>query len=139
MTQTPDFGSFGRYHEVPTGEMPAEMKDAYDTTMRLRGQYLARIRSGYPIQPCRRRSCRSVRTTRRARRSVALHSAVQAVGNKSPCSGWLGTTGTPSPGAHRPRDVRPAGVCIAPPRPSIARSECAAPSSSSAVTDRLDQ
>ncbi len=38
MTQTPDFGTFGRYHEVPVGEMPAEMKHAYDMTMRLRGQ-----------------------------------------------------------------------------------------------------
>ena len=38
MTEKSDFGTFGRYHEVPVGEMPAEMKDAYDTTMRLRGQ-----------------------------------------------------------------------------------------------------
>ena len=38
MSQTPDFGTFGRYHEVPVGEMPVAMKDAYDTTMRLRGQ-----------------------------------------------------------------------------------------------------
>lgn len=38
MAQTPDFGTFGRYQEVPVGEMPAAMKEAYDTTMRLRGQ-----------------------------------------------------------------------------------------------------
>lgn len=38
MADTSDFGSFGRYHEVPVGEMSAEMRDAYDTTMRLRGQ-----------------------------------------------------------------------------------------------------
>ncbi len=38
MTQTADFGTFGRYHEVPVDEMPAEMKAAYETTMRLRGQ-----------------------------------------------------------------------------------------------------
>ena len=38
MTDTSDFGTFGRFQEVPLGKMPAEMKDAYDTTMRLRGQ-----------------------------------------------------------------------------------------------------
>ena len=38
MTGKSDFGTFGRYQEVPVGEMPAEMRDAYDTTMRLRGQ-----------------------------------------------------------------------------------------------------
>ena len=38
MADLPDFGTFGRYREVPVGEMPAEMKGAYDTTMRLRGQ-----------------------------------------------------------------------------------------------------
>ena len=38
MTQSPDFGTFGRYEEVPVGEMPADMKEAYDYTMELRGQ-----------------------------------------------------------------------------------------------------
>ena len=38
MTDTSDFGTFGRYHEVPVGEMPPEMRNAYDTTMGLRGQ-----------------------------------------------------------------------------------------------------
>ena len=38
MAETSDFGTFGRYREVPVGEMPADMRDAYDTTMRLRGQ-----------------------------------------------------------------------------------------------------
>ena len=35
---TADFGTFGRYQEVPVGEMPADMRDAYDYTMELRGQ-----------------------------------------------------------------------------------------------------
>ena len=38
MTASPDFGTFGRYEEVPVGEMPADMKDAYNFTMKLRGQ-----------------------------------------------------------------------------------------------------
>ncbi len=38
MTDVSDFGTFGRYHEVPVGEMPPAMKSAYETTMRLRGQ-----------------------------------------------------------------------------------------------------
>ena len=38
MTGPADFGSFGRYHEIPVGQMPTAMKVAYDTTMRLRGQ-----------------------------------------------------------------------------------------------------
>ncbi len=38
MTTASDFGTFGRYHEIPVGEMPAAMRAAYDTTMRLRGQ-----------------------------------------------------------------------------------------------------
>jgi hypothetical protein len=38
MTESSDFGTFGRYEEVPVGEMPADMKDAYDYTMELRGQ-----------------------------------------------------------------------------------------------------
>ncbi len=38
MNDIPDFGTFGRYQEVPVGDMPAAMREAYDTTMRLRGQ-----------------------------------------------------------------------------------------------------
>ena len=38
MPESSGFGTFGRYHEVPVDEMPAEMREAYDTTMRLRGQ-----------------------------------------------------------------------------------------------------
>ena len=38
MAETSDFGTFGRYREVPVGEMSADMRDAYETTMRLRGQ-----------------------------------------------------------------------------------------------------
>jgi len=32
-----DFGTFGRFTETPVSQMPADMKDAYDFTMRLRG------------------------------------------------------------------------------------------------------
>ncbi len=38
MSDNPDFGSFGRYQEVPVDEMSAEMKRAYDFTVQLRGQ-----------------------------------------------------------------------------------------------------
>ena len=38
MGKNSDFGSFGRYQEVPVDQMSAEMKDAYDFTMSLRGQ-----------------------------------------------------------------------------------------------------
>ena len=38
MAKDSTFGSFGRYQETPVGEMPSEMRDAYDFTMRLRGQ-----------------------------------------------------------------------------------------------------
>ena len=37
MEESPDFGTFGRYQEVPIGDMSPEMKDAYDFTMKLRG------------------------------------------------------------------------------------------------------
>ena len=37
MAQNNDFGTFGRYQELPLDTMPAEMKDAYDFTMKLRG------------------------------------------------------------------------------------------------------
>ncbi len=36
LTDASDFGSFGRYQEVPVTEMPPEMKDAYDFTLQLR-------------------------------------------------------------------------------------------------------
>lgn len=32
-----DFGTFGRFNETPVADMPADMKDAYDFTMGLRG------------------------------------------------------------------------------------------------------
>ncbi len=32
-----DFGTFGRYHEVPVAQMSPEMRAAYDATMKLRG------------------------------------------------------------------------------------------------------
>ena len=38
MTQTGDFGTFGRYNENPFGEMTSEQRAAYDYTMKLRGQ-----------------------------------------------------------------------------------------------------
>ena len=38
MTDSPEFGTFGLYSEVPAGEMPADMRDAYGFTMKLRGQ-----------------------------------------------------------------------------------------------------
>ncbi len=38
MTERHDFGTFGRYQEVPLDDMSPDIKAAYDTTMRLRGQ-----------------------------------------------------------------------------------------------------
>ena len=38
MEQNTDFGSFGRFKETPVDEMSPEMKDAYDFTLKLRGQ-----------------------------------------------------------------------------------------------------
>ena len=37
MSGESDFGTFGRFHETPAGQMPADMKDAYDFTRNLRG------------------------------------------------------------------------------------------------------
>src|SRR5579875_3648650 len=37
MTGNTDFGTFGRYVETPAGEMDADMKSAYDDTLKLRG------------------------------------------------------------------------------------------------------
>jgi 4-carboxymuconolactone decarboxylase len=36
-TESSDFGTFGRYVETPTDQMPPDMKAAYDFTMSLRG------------------------------------------------------------------------------------------------------
>jgi 4-carboxymuconolactone decarboxylase len=38
MTENCNFGSFGRYVETPVDPMCPEMRDAYDFTMKLRGQ-----------------------------------------------------------------------------------------------------
>jgi 4-carboxymuconolactone decarboxylase len=37
MAATADFGTFGRYTETPLGEMDADMKSAYEYTLKLRG------------------------------------------------------------------------------------------------------
>ena len=37
MTENSDFGTFGRFVETTVSDMPADMKEAYDTTMKLRG------------------------------------------------------------------------------------------------------
>jgi 4-carboxymuconolactone decarboxylase len=37
MSESPDFGTFGRYQETPVDQMAPEMKAAYDFTTRLRG------------------------------------------------------------------------------------------------------
>lgn len=37
MAQDADFGTFGRYRETPIEQMPAEMRDAYEFTRKLRG------------------------------------------------------------------------------------------------------
>ena len=37
MSETPDFGTFGRFIETPIGDMSPEMRDAYDHTYKLRG------------------------------------------------------------------------------------------------------
>ena len=38
MCDTTDFGTFGRYAELPVSEMPEDMRQAYDCTRKLRGQ-----------------------------------------------------------------------------------------------------
>ena len=38
MFRPSDFGTFGRFEETPVANMPADMKDAYDFTVELRGQ-----------------------------------------------------------------------------------------------------
>jgi 4-carboxymuconolactone decarboxylase len=38
MSDKTDFGTFGRYVETPVSEMPADMRQAYDYTRKLRGQ-----------------------------------------------------------------------------------------------------
>jgi 4-carboxymuconolactone decarboxylase len=37
MSEAPDFGTFGRFEETSVGDMAADMKEAYDFTMKLRG------------------------------------------------------------------------------------------------------
>jgi 4-carboxymuconolactone decarboxylase len=37
MSENPDFGTFGRYHEIPVDQMTAQMKAAYEFTKQLRG------------------------------------------------------------------------------------------------------
>src|SRR5262245_47070888 len=37
MSENPDFGTFGRYHEIPVNQMTSEMKAAYEFTKQLRG------------------------------------------------------------------------------------------------------
>jgi 4-carboxymuconolactone decarboxylase len=37
MSENSDFGTFGRFVETPVVQMPADMKEAYDFTMKLRG------------------------------------------------------------------------------------------------------
>ena len=38
MPENTDFGTFGRYEETPVDQMPPDMKDAYEFTLKLRGQ-----------------------------------------------------------------------------------------------------
>ncbi|HJY57716.1 MAG TPA: hypothetical protein VJ418_15170 [Streptosporangiaceae bacterium] len=38
MSDNTDFGTFGRYTETPVSEMPKDMRQAYDYTLKLRGQ-----------------------------------------------------------------------------------------------------
>ena len=38
MAENSDFGTFGRFKETPVADMPPDMKEAYDFTMKLRGQ-----------------------------------------------------------------------------------------------------
>jgi 4-carboxymuconolactone decarboxylase len=37
MTDSSDFGTFGRFQKIPVGQMPADTKDAHDFTLKLRG------------------------------------------------------------------------------------------------------
>jgi 4-carboxymuconolactone decarboxylase len=37
LIEAEDFGSFGRFQEIPIGQMPKGMKEAYDYTLSLRG------------------------------------------------------------------------------------------------------
>ena len=37
MAESTDFGTFGRFQETPVGDMPPDMKDAYEFTKTLRG------------------------------------------------------------------------------------------------------
>ena len=37
MADQPDFDTFGRYVETPVADMPPDMRDAYEFTLKLRG------------------------------------------------------------------------------------------------------
>ena len=37
MSEASDFGTFGRFEQTSVGDMPTDMKEAYDFTMKLRG------------------------------------------------------------------------------------------------------
>lgn len=37
MSEAADFGTFGRFEETAVDDMPADMKEAYDFTIKLRG------------------------------------------------------------------------------------------------------
>ena len=37
MPENSEFGTFGRFEETPVDKMPADMREAYDFTMKLRG------------------------------------------------------------------------------------------------------
>ena len=52
MAENPDFGTFGRYRETPVDRMPADMRAAYDDTLKLRGSCPVRTRSGWRILRC---------------------------------------------------------------------------------------
>ena len=40
MSTSSDFGTFGRYAELPLADMSAEQRKAYDATLEARGQVL---------------------------------------------------------------------------------------------------
>ena len=48
-----DFGTFGRYVEVPADQKSPEMRDAYDFTKNLRGLVPGPTRFGWPTRNCR--------------------------------------------------------------------------------------
>jgi hypothetical protein len=68
MSDSPDFGTFGRFVETPVAEMDADMKSAYEFTLNCADRCQDRTRSGRPIPGCPARSCRPALTTRPSRR-----------------------------------------------------------------------